>query len=1208
MADHLNPAEKTASDRDYEKKFKHNQQSPDDPETLKTKEASIDSSWQNGQKSETHRQSSRKKRGLKIGLFGAAGLRKGSAFVFIIGFILAGVWYTSVLAPNILLVNVKEMYTNDLADATTALDIYTQLMFTFKIGPEAGQDCVKGQEVQSIKCKLTTMSRSQKNIFEKQGWIVFADKVYEDSRDDNDKKNDKPESRYKVNALLPPRYKDIVDRAAKMGIKKLEDITRSASTIQGGINKIGEVADGAGQEDWSGKAKSALSDAGDYLNQLLGLPSNPGKKPQAMFTELMGAQPIVFGPQLWMYSQLSTAAKEQVWGVFNPRSSFYHDARFRQRIHSRYNMYAGSSIGGSDFCAVGDAFNKAVNKADGGIDLFTGQPNPTNGISLASLSGGVANIWSGIAAITCDLTQDSPLAPVDTDTIFGNFMNKNASTDKFNEQTKKYGLDGSRLKEPNLNISNLVDAGKQLSSNAGALQGDISGVLSQLKSLYIPNNLTEVADKLPFVADLEAAGNILATNTYSYTDLMCSWFTIGNMANNALIRAKASTAARFAMQYLKAADSIKAGTSDVIGINTLSGKLAQDSFIAPLPDSPLGVGYGGGRGATDSLIYNLIAYGSSFVNVDLSNNADAGGFLGGLLKGFVNGIFNMKSIMLYNLAGYENSLLLAPSWAQILPNAVALGGAQATNASKDGGILLPPPVNVGGKDKLYCETGEKLANKVDIKGQTTDNTRCPAAVVAMMPAIINAAADAISELARKTCPPTNPRDDNLLQILNGQWRGPVQFLMLPTQKVVQATGTPYVAGWFGVNTMIAASLLQALYSSQTTGLDANYALFSGMGELLGDMAMSRGLMPSDPGSMLAYLTLGELLSTRNGYDDIAKARAKQNPFDPYNRFSFMGSMVRGLSPKANSGSPLFGTIENVFSLFSGSIGHVARISTANAFYQSQPNMLTLEGGVGRLASYAVRLFSCPFDLQQVTIGIFPDIMCNVRYSMPLTDIGEAINLSKVIDYMTTPRPEVYKSQTDELEKRISQADGFESGNLINLTAQDALIRTTIQNKPFIDKNTGKPTAGSEYEKYLQYCVNRLDPWGHSAVGIRYQELPEAEKTRRFASKKQDLQAFDKNAPGDPYQKIIGGVPIMAVTATQSDQDWYTGKKCTTASMLTQDSVTRDMITMFRVFTMLCSVDGSMSGIADCTEPDRGSDGAYVNPFYLNNDILFSSWY
>lgn len=1250
MVGRPNSSDSTVSERDYEQKFNRRPQPQVDQNAIKQKEAAGDESWRatKAKASRGFRQKDRQRTGfrfLRPGRF-----RRGSAFLFIIGFVLAGVWYTSVLAPNILLVNVKEMYTNDLADATTALDIYTQLMYSFKIGPGvSGQDCdsgIKDMQQQSIKCKLTTMSRSQKKIFEKQGWIVLANKVYEDDRDDNDKTNDKPESRFIVGGLLPPAYTDTVKRAAEMGINKLEDILRNPSQIQQSLSSLsrgqnggnGSTGNEAAQVGLVNEAGQALTSASDALNSLLGsqLPSgaiekitgmaklqnDPKYAAEAMFNVLMQAQPIIYGPQLWMYSQLSTTAKQQVWGVFNPRSSFFHDARFRERLKTRYNMSTSGMVGGSDYCAVNESFDNAVRRSDGGIDPFTGQPNPTNGISLASLSGGIANITTGLSAIFCDLTKDVPLPSLDSSTLFKNIgldgllsapvkanswrPDSNKLIDSnYLDLTNSTGLDKSFAK-PNLDLSSALGLGTLVGGRLSNVAGDAEGILSSLKQLYIPNNFTELADKLPFVGDLEVAGNLVATNSHSYTSLMCSWYTIGHLTNNALTRAKATSAARYALQYLKAADAIKGGGSNVVGVNTLSSKLAQDSFNIVSPN-PTATNFGSSQGlsATDSIIYKLIAYGSPFGGaLSFGQGGDISAALNGLLGSGLGVASNVKSIMLYNLAGYENSLFLAPSWSQLLANAAGLKGVTGAD-----GQLLPAGFSVGGEDKKYCESGEKTINRVSLKGLFEEDTKCDEAIAAMVPAIISAASGAISEVAKKSCPQNVSKEDLVKYLLSMGTTDPpkgIENWMLPSQKLVQLAGTPYYAGWFGINAMIAAGFTQLLYSSQVTGLDANYALFSGMGELLGDMAMSRGLMPSDPGSMMGYLMLGELLSAQSGYDNIAKAQAKQNPFDPYNRFSFVGSLVRGMAPKSNGTSPLFGAIENVFSVFGSSLRRASSGNSAKAFYQSQPNFLTLDGGGGRLAAYIARLSSCPFDLQQISIGIFPDIMCNVRYSMPITDVATAINLGGVIDYMTNPQSDAYKNQLDELDRRILETTNpdltdLDKGDLANLTTRRLLV-SSVSQQPFIDKKTGKPTPGSEYEKYLQYCVNRLDPWGHSAVGMRYQELPPDTKKQRATKYDDNLEPIGKTL-GDPNQKTFGWFPEMAVTSTQSDLDWYTGKKCASVS-----GTLDKMVQYFRVFTMLCSVDGSMSGIVDCTEPDSGSESAYTNPFYLNNDVLFSSFY
>lgn len=1217
MAGPLNPSEKTAAERDYEKKFRSGEaKDTNDPDNLKSQEKEGDTSWQSQKDSLRSKRHGSTKKGrlqnIRSALSRPGKLKKGSAFAFILGFIVAGVWYTSILAPNILLVNLKEIYTNDLADSTTALDIYSQIMFTYKIGPLAGQDCKRESKPseQPITCKLTTMSRTQMQAFENQGWVVFAERVYDDKKDDRDKSNDaKEESRFIVRALLPPRYKETIQRVIEAGTGSLDDILKGRVGIQDFADSLSSSLEG--NDDLAGKTSSILDDASKNLGKLLQIP-NSSATPEQLLNEILSLAPITSGPQLWLYSQLSTTTKQQVWGVFNPRSSFFHDARFRERIQSRYNMNKGDLVSGSDRCRVNSSFDAAINRADEGIDQFTGQVNPTNGISLSSLSGGVASIYSGLASVGCDV-QSAITEPLETSALLSRFTQPDFGSQSFLE-----GRLGTESTRASISGFDSYKQANELSSGIGSLfssatgqsadkiptiVNDVQKVINQIKNLYVPKNESELINKLPFVLDLQLAGNLLATNTYSYTELVCSWYTIGNMATNALVRAKASTAARFALQYLKAADAVKSGQSESTPTNVLSGKLAQDTWSLSLGDR---VGYGGGRSATDSLIYSMIAHGSIVPNgvlpsgnlSDVANQLSSLEGVGSFLNGLVGATADTTSRILYNLSSYESSLTMTPAWLQV---EIAAAGLQGQTGAP--GLLLRPPLALGGADSEYCKSGETATNKISVKGVNSKTTPCLPAIEAMTPPGLQVALSEVAELARRTCPPPNPEDDNPQKIINGEWRGPVQNVMLPSQKLMQVSMTPYVAAWFGINAMISASITQALYTSSATGLDANYAIFSGMGELLGDMAMSRGLVPSDPGSMLGYLALGELLSSRSGYDDIAKAKGRENPLDPYNKFSFVGSLLRSSMPRPNEGTPLLGTINNVFGLLESGARRAITPSSANAFYLSQPNLVTTEGLVQRQLAYALRLSSalCPLDFQVLAIGVFPDIMCNIRYSMPMTDIVDALNLRGVVDKMTQPNENMYKAQIDELNERIATADAVEPGNLVNLTAQRAVVET-VSKQGFIDGKTGKAIPGSEYDKYLTYCVNRLDPWGRSAVGVRYQDLPDDEKERRQQNKDADGEAISNNAPGSPYQRIIGSFPPqMAVTATKSDREWYTGQKCGVLGL------GEEMIKYFRIYTMLCSVDGTMSGIVDCTERDD-SGNAYTNPFYLNNDILFTSWY
>ncbi len=1094
MAEDNNPGNKTAAEADYEKKFNRiGNQTPDSKE-LKNKEAEGDASWKTAASTKNNKQQQASK---KKGLFGFAGrragaLRRGSAFLFIFGVLGLGVMYTSVFAPNILLVNVKEMYTNDLADATTALEIYTQVMYFNKLGPLSGQDCSGGaqsMENYSMKCKLSTMSRSQLEAFESQGFsfgvpipktistvipgsnnLKFcAQKVYEDNRDDGDPRNDLPESRYKVYCVLPPKFQQTVEDAAASGFASISNIIQGNTS---GINISESVKNSFGQ-----------------------LFGNPQSSLQDLVTAAATNTPIISGAQLWLYSQLSTTTKEQVYSVFNPRSSFFNDERFKQRIKTRYNMTKSVDVSGKTERDVNCSFDSAVQKNDGALDALSGQPNVTDGISLSSLSSPI-NILSSLG---CGSLGGLSLSNVQ-------------------------GV-ASLLKDGGLNLESM------------------KGMIAQL----------------PALVDLETSGNLLATNTYSYTDLICSWYTIGKITSNALVRAKASTAARYALQYLKVADAIKAGRAEEVPANVLASKLAFNMIDE----------YNSGS-ATDTLTYRAITYGD---------------YLPNSLEKLAELLGDAAAIVAYNLAAYENIGTLAASWAQIIPNAAALNAV--TGGS---GMLVPPPADIGGMDRQYCLAGETLENKSKIKPGDSETTKCIEAINAMAPPGLQGALAGATATASETCPELHYDEPH--RSFEGQ------FAMLPSQKIVQAVATPYIAGWFGINAMLVAAATQQLYTSNIRGVPANYALFSGMGELLGDMAMSRGLMPSNIADMEAYLNLGEIIGTKKNQEDIARHNAQKNPFDPYNKFSFVGSLVNNLPRTTDNRAPLLATLNNMFSLISGSFARIAQPTSANAFYHSQPSLITGDSLVERQAGYAARLSSafCPMNLEYYTIGITPDIMCNVRYSMPLDDIATAINLSGVLDYMTQSHSDVYNSKEQELQQRLAKADP--EGNAQYLGVQLAMTEA-VKNQPFIDKNTGKPTPGGEYEKYLQYCVNRLDPWGSSAIYMRYDSLSAAEKKKRLAYTDPNSGQIVVNR-GDPYEVTPGIIPMMSVNATQSDLDWYTGKKCT------RFTDQPEMLRYFRAYTTMCSVDGSMSGIIDCSEPDRAGAG-YSNGFYLNNDILFTAY-
>jgi hypothetical protein len=727
---------------------------------------------------------------------------------------------------------------------------------------------------------------------------------------------------------------------------------------------------------------------------------------------------IATGDMLYLYSKLSTANQALVYSVFNPKSSFFMDTRFKQRIKQKYDLTKAITVSGDSEEQVNNSFDASMTGANQGIAIVGG-PNTTGGLSIGALRNPVIAAQAVLAANT------------------------------------------------------------------------ISGL------------------------------------TTSYTSLECSWYGFANAITNDAETAKAGTLARFAMQYLKAADQIKAGTSQAVTVSTLSSKLAEST----------GGGYNSGN-ATDSTMYKAIAYGSA----------------------------PLPSLygILYSEDTYTIIGALAPAWAMLMASAAGLGAVTGAN-----GTLAMPPANLTNTDRDYCLSGEQTQNKTELKGQDSDSTRCPEAIIAMaFPGLQGAVSDAATT-ARQTCPP--PHYDNPDQTFEGT------NTILPSQKIVQGTLTSYIAGIFSANVIAWANIMYPFFTSQVKGIAASDAIFAGTGELLGDMAQSRGMIPVNlQGLPETELYMSQQNSANQELEKVARYNAKKSPFDVYNQYSFLGSIVHNLSPTYSQQTPLFSTLANSLSLLGSSVKSLN--PNANAIYYSQPD-----------AFNPLRLH-CP-DAQYLAIGITADTACNVRYYMGEAEL--AAQPDSVLDYMTQAHPDLTQKNIEELTERAGKADPQE-GDQVNV---QRMLQATqaAASQPQINKMTGEAIQGSEYSKYLTYCVNRRDPWGRTGTVMQWNSLSQEERAKRLKDKANGIIPISPSDSGDPYQQTPSNLPYPAVTEGASqDQDWYTGKKCLEHS---------EELTNFRAYTMLCSVDGSLSGGVDCSD----NDNLYVgtsNDYYTTNNILY----
>lgn len=609
----------------------------------------------------------------KIGM-----LRHGSAFAFLVGLVGLGLWYASVFAPNILLVNIKEMFTNDLADATIALYAYDKKMMDHKLG---GADC---GEKDSIKCKLSTMSRNEVKRFEKAGFTVNGEKVEEDNLDDDDYSNDKPESRYKVTSI--------------------------------------EFPHGAG----------TASSADDYEK----------------------------------IANKSNNLKALAYSVWDPRSSFFQDERFKQRLQWKYNLTKEVTVTGETEEDVIEAFDKSMTGEDETMDSAGG-----GNYSLNGLAGDV-------------------------------------------------GKDG--LKKTAERIANLTNA---------------------------------------------------------YGSIQCAYYTQFKVGYAAAKKAKEVSVARFAMQYLKGADQIKAGLAEEVAANFLSGNLAWSDD-----------GSYWGKNATDGSMYRHILFNEKAAN---------------------------ESIMLYNLNSFDIPGVMTPAW---------LVTVFLTQQTIKGMMNLPGNLNIPGSDigdsaRKYCLETQKESVKAAHKPSAAPNN-CPILTVGDTPPMFAPLVADIIPQADFICPMPPPMDRGCCWMMYPTASQTVKRISPLVQELI----SPTITNW--------ASERAKNFTSDTKGRSAAEALFAGTGAILGDMGISRGMRPGNKQSMSEYLA--HKPSVEKDLEDVARYNASRKPFDIYNKYSFAGSLVRSLALTSHPQSPVLSSLANIFAIIPSSLQQITPNDTAKAFYYLQP--------------------------------------------------------------------------------------------------------------------------------------------------------------------------------------------------------------------------------------------------------------------------------
>lgn len=359
------------------------------------------------------------------------------------------------------------------------------------------------------------------------------------------------------------------------------------------------------------------------------------------------------------------------------------------------------------------------------------------------------------------------------------------------------------------------------------------------------------------------------------------------------------------------------------------------------------------------------------------------------------------------------------------------------------------------------------------------------------------------------------------------------------------------------------------FNSQTHGIAAQDAVFSGTGIILGDVAQSIGMRPASKNSLRSYIT-----ATSDVYENIQQTErvaARHSPWDVANQHSFAGMILRQLGGVylLKAPSPVgAGVIFMKNTLTRGVAGLAA--PTANALY-SQPSNIHWE-----------RLLSAGDCNIPEGLDINPDFGCNVRYSMSPEDLNK--NVEDVVRYMSTTQSNAGASPGDagaDTDVQIRMQEAVNEGNAAT----------------FIDRVTGAPNKHTEYAKFLEYCTNRALPWGY--VGMKTEYIPEDYSpdedmgpmgTRTYSHRNygKAMQSSGSTTPVDLpwayYGRAWGG---------ESDYEWMTGKKCLEESQ---------MLNNFRAYTVMCRALAGMSGTRECWHEDAVPE--FRSGFYPRNNILF----
>ncbi len=250
------------------------------------------------------------------------------------------------------------------------------------------------------------------------------------------------------------------------------------------------------------------------------------------------------------------------------------------------------------------------------------------------------------------------------------------------------------------------------------------------------------------------------------------------------------------------------------------------------------------------------------------------------------------------------------------------------------------------------------------------------------------------------------------------------------------------------------AIADANLSSSLRGVDAGNALAAGIGLFLTQGNFGSGNRPgTNVDQAKKFITATDELNYK--YDEeIARAEAKETPFDMYNKYSFAGQVAAAVNPYQSQDGTTYNKIANLFATLASPLGLLSQ--SASALYHQPSQFTAREGSAEGIVG------NCT-DPDMLEVGFICDWS-----GRPITYITP-----EVIDEMTDQS----KGNTDATLRVI---DYMSAGGYI-----------TAEGKATGDTNTSGPEGDEEedeekynYIKYKNYCTNeRIDPPGTSSQPI-----------------------------------------------------------------------------------------------------------------------------